>query len=84
MSPTERSPDFSLFLQIIQTLEALDAPYMVIGGFAAALHGITRTTYDVNMIVNLTSQHIDALVQAFRRLDTMPIHSRCVNQFVWV
>jgi len=65
MSPSERSPDFSLFLQIIRTLEAINVPYMVIGAFAAALHGITRTTYDVDIIVNLTSQHIDALVQAF-------------------
>ena len=65
MSPTERSPDFSLFLQVIQVLEAANAPYMVIGAFAAALHGITRTTYDVDIVVNLTNQHINALVDAF-------------------
>ncbi|MFN8490862.1 MAG: hypothetical protein U0350_24935 [Caldilineaceae bacterium] len=65
MLPNESRPDFSLFFQIIQTLEAIEAPYMVIGAFAAALHGITRTTYDVDMIVNLNSQHIAALVQAF-------------------
>jgi len=63
--PTELRPDFSLFFQIIQTLEAIEAPYMVIGAFAAALHGITRTTYDVDIIVNLNSHHIAALVQAF-------------------
>jgi len=41
---SERPPDLSLFLDIVHTLEAIDAPYMVIGAFAAVVYGGTRTT----------------------------------------
>ena len=44
----ERSPDLSLFLDILRTLEAIDAPYMIIGAFAATVYGITRVTYDID------------------------------------
>ena len=40
----EYPPDLSLFLDILQTLEAIGAPYMVIGAFAGAVYGVTRTT----------------------------------------
>ena len=46
--PNERTPDLSLFLDILQTLEAIGAPYMIIGAFAAAVYGITRATYDID------------------------------------
>ncbi len=34
-----RDPDLSLFLDILQPLEAIDAPYMIIGAFAGAVYG---------------------------------------------
>ena len=46
----ERSPDLSLFLDILHTLEAIDAPYMIIGAFAATVYGITRVTYDLDIV----------------------------------
>ena len=61
----ERSPDLSLFLDILHTLEAIDAPYMLIGAFAATVYGITRVTYDIDMVVNLQEQHIQALCKAY-------------------
>jgi hypothetical protein len=61
----ERSPDLSLFLDILHTLEAIDAPYMIIGAFAAAVYGITRVTYDIDIVVNLQEQHIQALCKAY-------------------
>jgi hypothetical protein len=45
--PTERQPDLSLFVDILHTLEAINAPYVIIGAFAATVYGITRTTYDI-------------------------------------
>jgi hypothetical protein len=33
--PSELTPDPSLFLDILHTLEAIGAPYMIIGAFAA-------------------------------------------------
>ena len=63
--PNEPAPDLSLFLDILRTLEAIDAPYMIIGAFAAAVYGTTRTTYDIDIVVDLNEEHIEALVAAY-------------------
>jgi hypothetical protein len=52
-------------LDILQTLEAIGAPYMIIGAFAGAVYGVTRTTYDVDIVVDLQETHIRALVAAY-------------------
>ncbi len=62
---SEPTPDLSLFLGILQTLEAIQAPYMIIGAFAAAVYGATRTTYDIDIIVELDETHIAALGTAY-------------------
>lgn len=61
----ERAPDLSLFLGILQTLEAIDAPYMIIGAFAGTVYGVTRVTYDIDIVVDLAEEHIEALVAAY-------------------
>jgi hypothetical protein len=58
-------PDLSLFLDILQTLESINAPYMIIGAFAATVYGITRTTYDIDIVVALTEENIMALTVAY-------------------
>lgn len=63
--PAENSPDLSLFLDILHTLERIGAPYMIIGGFAATMYGSTRTTYDIDIVVDLKEQHIQALAAAY-------------------
>ncbi|MBM3135029.1 MAG: hypothetical protein FJZ89_07080 [Chloroflexi bacterium] len=63
--PKERTPDLSLFLDILHTLEAIGAPYMIIGAFAAAVYGSTRVTYDIDIVVELQEKHIKALVAAY-------------------
>jgi hypothetical protein len=63
--PNRDGPDLSLFLGILHTLEAIDAPYMVIGAFAGTVYGVTRVTYDIDIVVDLGEEHIDALVSAY-------------------
>ena len=79
--PKERPPDLSLFLDILRTLENMSAPYMVIGAFAphtardfashtardfaAIVYGSTRTTYDIDIVVNLDEEHLQALADAY-------------------
>jgi hypothetical protein len=63
--PNEDRPDLTLFLDILRTLEEIGAPYMVIGGFAATMYGITRTTYDIDIVVDLKEPHIQALAAAY-------------------
>ena len=62
---TERTPDLRLFFNILQTLDRINAPYMIIGGFAAAIYGNNRTTYDIDIVVNLKEHHIQALAAAY-------------------
>lgn len=64
-APNKSDPDLSLFLNILQKLEILDIPYVIIGGFAATIYGITRTTYDIEIIVDLKEEHIQALSDAY-------------------
>jgi hypothetical protein len=61
----EHPPDLSLFLDILQTLEAIGAPYMVIGAFAGVVYGVTRTTYDIDIVVDLDEEHIEALATVY-------------------
>jgi hypothetical protein len=49
----------------LRTLEAIGVPYMVIGAFAATLYGITRTTYDIDIVLDLDEEHIKALAAAY-------------------
>lgn len=58
-------PDQSLFLDILKTLERLNAPYMIVGAFAATVYGLTRVTYDIDLLVDLNEGHIQALAEAY-------------------
>ena len=63
--PSADRPDLTLFLDIAHTLERIGAPYMIIGGFAATMYGITRTTFDIDIVVDLKETHIQALTAAY-------------------
>ncbi|HBY96583.1 MAG: hypothetical protein M5U01_07980 [Ardenticatenaceae bacterium] len=63
--PTTSTPSFELFFDVLQTLEDIGAPYMIIGAFAAMIYGTTRVTYDVDIIVDLADEHIQALAAAY-------------------
>jgi hypothetical protein len=62
---SEQRRDLGLFLDILLTLEGLEAPYMIIGAFAAAVYGTTRITYDIDIVVKLEEEHIQALAAAY-------------------
>jgi hypothetical protein len=59
------SPDLSLFYDILLTMERINAPYMIIGAFAGTVYGLTRVTYDIDMIVDLNDEHIRALADTY-------------------
>jgi len=61
----ERPPNLGFFLDILYTLEAIGAPYMIIGAFAATAYGITRVTYDIDIVVDLDEGRIEALAAAY-------------------
>lgn len=63
--PVEKRPDLSLFVDILKTLERIRAPYMIIGAFAGTVYGINRVTFDIDIVVDLSDKHIQALSDAY-------------------
>jgi hypothetical protein len=63
--PKASDPGLNLFLDILLKLEELDIPYVIIGGFAATIYGITRATFDIDIVVDLEEKHIQALSEAY-------------------
>ena len=59
------SPDLSLFYDILLTLERIKVPYMIIGAFAGTIYGLTRVTYDIDMIVDLNEEQVQALADSY-------------------
>ena len=63
--PKASDPGLNLFLDILLRLEDLNIPYVIIGGFAATIYGITRATFDIDIVVDLEEKHIQALSEAY-------------------
>jgi len=63
MSDQEAIPSF--YFDVLQTLEEIGAPYVIIGGFAAAAYGSNRVTYDIDIVVELQETHILALAKRY-------------------
>lgn len=59
-------PSPGLFLDVLITLERIGAPYMVVGAFAALLYGVNRNTHDIDVVVDLSEQQVQALANAYR------------------
>ena len=62
-APGHHVPDLGLFLDTLRVgkLEAIGVPYMVIGAFAGAVYGVTRVTYDIDIVVDLSDAQVEAL-----------------------
>jgi|SRR5271154_3315416 len=48
------------FARLLEVLDQLEIPYEVGGSVASSVHGLTRTTLDVDLIVDLKADQIDA------------------------
>lgn len=53
---------FSATLQVTSLLNAMDVPYVIGGSVASTVHGLVRTTLDVDIVVDLKTQHIERFV----------------------
>jgi len=60
----EESP-FELYLDILQTLERLGIPYAIIGAFAGMSYGMTRLTADLDIVVEMNEEQVEALAAAY-------------------
>lgn len=55
----------SFYVQIVKALDEIDAPYMIVGAFGGYPFGITRVTFDIDILVDLREQDFDALSNRF-------------------
>lgn len=55
----------SFYVQIVKALDEIDAPYMIVGAFGGYPFGITRVTFDIDILVDLHEQDFEALSQKF-------------------
>ncbi len=60
--PNIDSPDLSLFLDILRTLERIGAPYMIIGGFGATMYGYLAA--DPTLVATFDEAYLDEQAQA--------------------
>ena len=56
--------DLNVLLQVVSVLEDLRVPYFVCGSWASSFYGFSRTTFDADIVANLTSSHARAFVSA--------------------
>ncbi|GAB4445334.1 MAG: hypothetical protein OHK0041_02630 [Anaerolineales bacterium] len=55
----------SFYVQVVKALDEIGAPYMIIGAFGGYPFGITRVTFDIDILVDLREQDFEALSQKF-------------------
>ena len=52
--------------RVFRSLSAREVRYVVIGGIAAAIHGVPRATFDLDMLIAPTAENARRLLSAFR------------------
>jgi hypothetical protein len=67
--PEVRPPTLEDVRRICGSLDTAGARYVLIGGFAVLLHGLVRTTKDVDLLVDSSDENIRAVKRA---LGTLP------------
>lgn len=55
----------SFYVQIVKALDEINAPYMIVGAFGGYPFGITRVTFDIDILVDLQEQNFEELSQKF-------------------
>lgn len=55
----------TFYVQVVKALDEVGAPYMIVGAFGGYPFGITRATYDIDILVDLREQDFEALSQKF-------------------
>ena len=55
----------SFYVQIVKALDEIGAAYMIVGAFGGYPFGITRITFDIDILVDLREQDFEVLSQKF-------------------
>jgi hypothetical protein len=63
----------TFYFKVLQALEEIEAPYMIVGAFAGLAFGVNRATFDIDIpstdsgcrLVDLSESDFDALAARF-------------------
>jgi hypothetical protein len=53
----------SLFLEFLDLLNKNNARYVVIGGYAVVIHGVNRTTGDLDIFIERTKENAEKILK---------------------
>lgn len=56
------SEPIAVLFQVVDVLEALGIDYVVGGSMASALHGVSRSTLDVDLVADIHLEHVNEIV----------------------
>ncbi|MDQ3907203.1 MAG: hypothetical protein M3268_02550 [Acidobacteriota bacterium] len=57
---------FEVLSQVARAFESLGVAYAVVGSFASSMHGVYRSTADIDIVTDLKSSQVEPLVAALR------------------
>ena len=60
----ELNPDF---LEFIECLEENETEYLIVGGYAVALHGFPRYTGDIDFFIAISDRNAKAMLRVFEK-----------------
>ncbi len=60
-----------LLVKIAKILNKLRIPYIVTGGYAVSVWGRPRSTFDIDVVIEIPKSKIDALAKALREVSKM-------------
>src|SRR5277367_984487 len=55
------------FVRLLEVLDQLEIPYAVAGSVASSAHGIPRTTLDIDLVVDMSTDKIDDFASELSR-----------------
>ncbi len=58
--------------EILQSLDDARVRYVLIGGYASVIHGVPRTTVDMNLALDPEEGNVQCTLEALRRLGLQP------------
>ena len=60
-----------LLVKIAKILNKLRIPYIITGGYAVSIWGRPRSTFDIDVVIELSKNRINALAQALKGISEM-------------
>ena len=55
----------SFYIRVVKTLDEIGAPYMIVGAYGGSVFGISRSTNDIDMLVDLQEKDCYAISEKF-------------------